>query len=273
MKEYQMYEIERDGHVAIVYLDRPEKRNSLGRAFWNESAGLFNELSDDKEIRAVVLAGKGRSFSSGLDLSEVAVMCPEAVQNNGGAAARMAVKSFIEKGQAATSAPEKCRKPVIAAVHGHCIGAGLDLAAACDIRVCTGDAVFSLREAMMGIIADVGVLQRLPRIVGQGWTRQMAFTGQDVDAGLALEMGLVNRVFKDKDEMMEQAIGLAKRIGQAAPLAVQGAKEVLNFSTGRPVEDGLAFVASRSAMVLPSEDLIEAFAAFLEKRKPAFSGS
>ena len=222
MNSYEMFSVEMVGHVAKVLLNRPKKLNALGKAFWEESCRIFAELSADRNVRAVVLAGSGGCFSSGLDLTEVALMCPAAAQGNAGAAARTAVKRFIQDGQRAASAPEECAKPVIAAVHGHCIGAGLDLAAACDVRLCSKDAVFSLREARMGIVADVGVLQRLPRIVGQGWTRQMAYTGEDVDADTALRIGLVNAVYEDRERLMDKAMELARRMGMRAIAVLTG---------------------------------------------------
>jgi enoyl-CoA hydratase len=153
-----------------------------------------------------------------------------------------------------------------------CIGGALDLVAACDIRLASKDATFSLREAKLGIIADVGSLNRIPAIIGQGNTREMAFTGKDIDAERALRIGLVNEIYPDRESCLAAARAMAEEIAATAPLAVQGAKEVLNYCKGKSVREGLEYVAARSALVLKSADLMEAVAAFMQKRKPDFKG-
>jgi enoyl-CoA hydratase len=168
---------------------------------------------------------------------------------------------------------EQCRKPVIAAVHGKCIGAGLDLITACDIRLCTEDAEFSLREAAVGFVADMGVLQRISNIVGQGMTRELAFTAKNIQAKRAMEMHLVNEVFKNHDELMKGAERVAMEIAGNSPVAVKATKLVLNQLVAAPVKENLVFNAAVSAAVVPSNDLMEAVTAFTQKRKPTFTGS
>jgi enoyl-CoA hydratase len=167
---------------------------------------------------------------------------------------------------------QTCRKPVIAAVRGWCIGGGLDLIAACDIRLCSADARFSLREAKMAIVADIGSLQRLPPIIGEGYTRELAYTGKDIDAQRALRIGLVNEVHDSADELLAAARALAGEIAANAPLAVQGSKRVLNETQGKTVEEGLRYVALWNAAYLHTNDLSEAMRAFIEKRPPQFKG-
>lgn len=271
--EYSFYEIERRDAVAWVFMNRPDKRNACGPDFWLETGPLFATLDADDSVRAIVLAGRGKSFCAGLDLMAMPEMLPQLVQGDGGAGDRSAVHRFILEGQRAITAVEACRKPVIAAIHRHCVGAGLDLVSACDVRLCTTDALFSVREARMAFIADVGVLQRLPRIVGEGWVRQLAYTAEDFGAELAERIRLVNATYDDLDALYAAADALARAIAANAPLAVQGAKQVLNFGRGRTVDDGLAYVAARSSMTLPSEDLKEAVMAFMEKRAPEFKGN
>ena len=159
---------------------------------------------------------------------------------------------------------------MIAAIHGGCIGGGLDLASACDIRLASRDAFFSLREAAMAMVADLGSLQRLPLIIGQGLTRELAFTARDVPAEEAKEMRLVNHVYDDQDAMMKAAREMAEQIAAQAPLAVQSSKQVLNYSRHVSVEDGLHYAVIRNSMILPSGELLEAMQAFMEKRKPKF---
>ena len=167
---------------------------------------------------------------------------------------------------------EGCRKPVVAAVHSHCIGAGLDLICACDIRLATRDAIFSIRETRMGIIADVGTLQRLPHIIGHGRFRELALTGRDFTASEALQMGLITHICEDRPALVKEAEKLAARIAACPPLTVQGTKEVINYSRDHGIEAGLQYVAQKNAAALPSEDLFEAIAAFMEKREPVFKG-
>jgi enoyl-CoA hydratase len=167
---------------------------------------------------------------------------------------------------------EKCAKPVICAFHGYCIGAALDLGSACDIRLASQDAKISLREAAVSFIADVGSLQRVPLIVGQGITRELAFTAKYIDAKRAKEINLVNEIYPDKESLLKGAQEMALEIADNSPLAVQGAKEVLNYCRGKSIADGLEYVAARSAMILPSEDIAETLKAFMEKRKPHYTG-
>jgi enoyl-CoA hydratase len=167
---------------------------------------------------------------------------------------------------------EKCQKPVIAAIHGYCVGGGLDIATACDIRLSTEDATFSLREAAVGIVADMGVLQRIPTIVGQGFARELAYTAKNISAVRAREILLVNEVFKSHKDLLKGAEKMALEIAESAPLAVRATKDVFNYGVGKSIDDGLKYVASLSANIIPSDDLTEAVAAFSEKRKPCFTG-
>lgn len=167
---------------------------------------------------------------------------------------------------------EKCRKPVIAAVHGHCIGAGLDMITACDIRLSSKDAVYSLREAAVGFVADVGVLQRIPLIVGQGIARELAFTAKNISADRAKEILLVNEVYEDQETLFAEAEKMAMEIAENSPLGVQASKDVMNFCVGKTIDDGLKYVAAMSSNIIPSHDLMEAVTAFAEKRKPKFTG-
>jgi len=272
MSDYEFYKIEKKGPVAWVYLNRPEKNNAMNLPAWTEAVPVFESLDTDPDIRAVVVAGKGNCFCAGLDLMEMASAVPELAEPNPQGGSKWRLVRKISALQETMNVIERCRKPVIAAIHGHCIGAGLDMAAACDVRLCTADAQFSLKEAAIGIVADVGALQRLPRIVGQGITRELAFTAAFIDAQRARNVLLVNEVFSDLDDLMASAQAMAETISENSPLAVQAAKEVLNYSAGRPVEDGLRYVSGTSANIIPSADLMEAVAAFAEKRKPKFTG-
>jgi enoyl-CoA hydratase len=178
----------------------------------------------------------------------------------------------IQRLQSRLDAVAACPVPVVAAVHGWCIGGGVDLIAACDVRLCSADARFSVRETKVGIVADLGSLQRLPFIIGQGHTRDLAFTGKDVDAARAERIGLVNEVFPDQAALLEGARQAARAIASNPPLTVRGVKRVLDFGVGKTPAEGLEYVAAYNSAFLASEDLGEALAAFLEKREPNYRG-
>ena len=272
MKAFAFYRVEKKPPVAKVVLNRPAKKNAMNPPAWEETIPIFNDLDQDPEVSVVVLAAEGDCFSVGLDLVEMAGAIPELAGKDqlGGIKWRLLEK--IGRLQRALTCIAQCRKPVIAAIHGYCLGAGLDMVTACDIRLCSRDAVFSLREAAVGFVADVGVLQRLPLIVGQGIAREMAFTAGNYDAQRAREMLLVNEVLDDRKALVQRAEALAQEIAANAPLAVQASKSVLNYGIGKSVEEGLQYVASLSANIVPSDDLFEAFAAFMQKRPPRFKG-
>jgi enoyl-CoA hydratase len=268
--------VERRGTVATVWLDRAEARNAMGPAFWEQLPRAMAELSEDDEVRAVVVAARGPHFSVGLDLKAVADMLPTppAGDERGpsmAARARVARAGILRMQQAVSSLAE-CPKPVVAAVHGYCLGGGVDVVTACDIRLASADAVFSVRETRIAIVADLGSLQRLPRIIGQGHVAELAYTGKDVDAARAREIGLVNDVFPDTDTLQAAAHGLAEEIAANSPLAVQGTKAVLRAGEGKSVSEGLDYVATWNSGFLQSDDLVEAMSAFLAKRPPQFRG-
>ena len=272
MTEYEFYRVEKKGPVAWVYLNRPEKKNAMNPPAWKESVEIFEDLDNDDEIRVVVMAGEGPCFSAGIDLVGMMPDLPELMdqEQKGGVKWRLLPK--IKKLQDAMSCIEWCKKPVIAAIHGHCIGAGLDMATACDIRLCSADAAFCLKEAAVGFVADVGVLQRIPLIVGQGHARELAYSAKTITAERAREILLVNEVFDTREALFEGAQALAEDIAANSPLAVQASKDVLNYGVGKSVDEGLSYVASMSANIIPSHDLMEAVTAFMEKRKPEFTG-
>ncbi len=272
MSDYEFYLVEKKPPVAWVYLNRPGKRNAMHPPAWKETIPIFEDLSADRDIRAVILTGKGACFSAGIDFISMSMDLPELMNQDQKGGTKWSLLRKVYRMQDTMTAIERCTKPVIAAIHGHCIGAGLDMAAVCDVRLCSADTLFSLKEAAVGIVADVGGLQRLPAIIGQGLTRELAYTAKDIDAARALEMHLVNQVYESHETLLEGALQMATEIAGNSPLAVQAAKEVLNESEKASVERGLKYVASISTNILPSHDFMEAMAAFMEKRKPEFKG-
>jgi enoyl-CoA hydratase len=274
---YEVLDLEQDGHVATLYLDRPEKRNAMGPAFWRELPLAMQGLSRDESVRVVVIAARGPHFSVGLDLSALGDLAGETTPAGGGstpsaAAIARRTRAEIERLQSAISSVAECPKPVVAAVHGYCIGGGVDLVAACDIRVAALDAVFSVRETRMAIVADLGSLQRLPQIIPMGHVAELAYTGKDISAERAARIGLVNEVFPDQAAALAGAHETARQIAANSPLAVQGTKAVLKRLHRQQVADGLDYVAAWNAGHLRSDDLAEAVVSFMEKRAPKFEG-
>jgi enoyl-CoA hydratase len=268
--------VEQHDAVATVWLDRPEARNAMGPELWTDLPRAMHAVSEETDVRVVVVAARGPHFSVGLDLKAMGSV----LSGDGGdgspapSMAARARKSRLEvlRLQASISAVALCPKPVIAAVHGYCIGGGVDLIAACDIRLASADAVFSVREAKVAIVADLGSLQRLPAIIGAGHLAELAFTGKDIDAARAKEIGLVNEVAADAGAVQAAAAELAGEIAANSPIAVQGTKSVLAANDGRTVAEGLDYVATWNAGMLASDDLVEAMMAFMERRPPKFTG-
>jgi enoyl-CoA hydratase len=274
--------IEQDEQVATLWLDRPEARNAMGMDLWRDLPRAMAALTGDTTVRVVVIAAKGPHFSVGLDLKTMGGLLAgggdtSAAAGGSTSAASMAARARgarteVLRLQDSITAVARCSKPVIAAVHGYCIGGGVDLVAACDIRLASADAVFSVREAKMAIVADLGSLQRLPAIISAGHVAELAFTGKDISAERAKEIGLVNDVAADTEGVLKAAGSLAAEIASNSPIAVQGTKAVLAANEGRTVAEGLDYVATWNAGMLASDDLTEAVTAFMEKRTPKFTG-
>ena len=263
-----------DDGIATLLLDRPQKRNALGPAFWSDLPRFMEYFDGDDDVRCVVVAAAGPHFSVGLDLTSFGSMGMGSTEGGESTVrANRATFESILRMQASVSAVAACRKPVVAAVHGYCIGGGVDLIAACDVRLAADDAVFSVRETKIAIVADLGSLQRLPRLVGAGHVAELALTGKDIDAERARAIGLVNDVYAGgADGVRKAALDLAAEIAANSPLAVQGTKAVLAANDGRTVDEGLEYVAWWNSLYLRSDDLREAMAAFFEKRPPDFTG-
>lgn len=268
--DYKSIRVESEpGGVVEVVLTGPGKGNAMGPDFWREMPELFAALDRDGQVRAVIVRGEGDHFSYGLDLP---AMMGSLRNPDDKAYGRTRLLDQIGQMQTAFNNIASCRKPVIAAVAGWCIGGGLDLISACDIRLCSRDARFSLREVKLAIVADLGSLQRLPAIIGEGHSRELAFTGKDIDAERARQINLVSDVCESKEALLERARELAGEIAANPPLVVEGIKQVMNARTQREIAEGLRHVAVWNSAFLASEDLAEAVAAFLERRPPAFKG-
>jgi enoyl-CoA hydratase len=257
--------------VGVITLNRPLKRNALNTLVWDALNQAVGMAEQDSAARVILVRGEGKSFCAGLDLSpENEIFAsfnkpPDASQK---------VWFFKEviRIQEIHTRLERISKPTVAVIQGHCLGAGLELALCCDIRLCERETVFALPEPRLGIITDVGGLQRLPVVVGKGHAREIAFRGNRFDASYAKRIGLVNHVYDDPETLQEKGMEMAEEIASNPPLAVQGAKEVMCFDEEASLKESLHYNAARSSMIIPSKDLFEAVSAYLQKRKGNFTG-
>ena len=260
-------EVRIEDGVAQVELARADKFNAMDHAMFAAIGDTFRALGRDPAVRAILLSGQGRHFTAGLDLEYAAAQFRPS--SDAGRAAEAKLRQ-IDGLQVAFSAVEQARPPVIAAVHGGCIGAGVDLVSACDIRLASADAFFQIAEVDVAITADLGTLQRLGYLIPQGVLRELTYTGRRVGAEEAARLGLANQVVADRDAAIAAGLELARTIAAKSPLAVAGAKKNLNHSRGRPVEDGLRDVALWNAAALATADLGEAVRARLGKTEARF---
>jgi enoyl-CoA hydratase len=255
---YETLVLSLTGQVAKVELNRPEKANSMNAPMWAELERCFRWCDAEPAVRVVVLEGRGKHFCAGIDLAMFATLADSSLEP-GRRAERQ--RDTIERLQANLTAIERCRKPVLAAIHHTCIGGGVDMVCCADMRYCTEDAYFAIKEIDLGMVADVGTLQRLPRLIGDGAVRELAYTGRRMDAAEAVRLGFVNRVYPDRDAMRAGVMELAQRIAARAPLAVRGTKEVLLYGRDHSVADGLRYIANWNAGMLSADDLQRSVAA------------
>ena len=264
--------VEVKDNVAQVTLLGPGKGNAMGPAFWAEMPVVFGELDADPGVRAIVLNGSGKNFCFGLDLMAMGASLPSVGGGEVSARSRENFHTNLKGLQRSITAVADCRTPTIAAVHGWCIGGGVDLISAVDIRYASADAKFSVREVKLAIVADVGSLARLPYILSDGHLRELALTGKDIDAARAEKIGLVNEVLPDAEAALAAAHATAAEIAANSPLTVRGIKDVLDEQRTDDVAASLRYVAAWNSAFLPSKDLKEAVAAMFEKRSPNFTG-
>ena len=270
MPQSEVISVEGAGHVATVWLDRPDKLNAMAPEFWDDFPAIIETLGKDDSVRVIIIAGRGPAFTAGIDLMAFAPMFGTTVTD---VASRRELYQRIKTMQHTFSSLADCPKPVIAAIHGYCIGGGVDLITACDIRLASADAVFSVRETKIGIVADVGTLQRLPAIIDPGRVAELVYTGRDFTAEEAGEMGLVGHVYPDVDTLRKKALAMAEEIAANSPLVVQGAKQVLRAGKNMSIEDALDYMAVWNAGFLTSNDLQEAVTAYMQKRPPEYDGT
>ena len=268
VSDYQAFHVELTDNIAHVQINRPEKVNSMNAAFWSEIIDIFQWIDETDEVRVVVLSGAGKHFSSGIDLMMLASVATE-LGKDAGRNARVLRRKILQL-QASFNAVDSCRKPVLAAIQGYCLGGAIDLIAACDMRYAAEDAQFSIKEIDMGMAADVGTLQRLPRIIGDGMLRELAYTGRTIGAEEVRSIGLVNRTFVDTQSLLEGVMAIAGEIASKSPIAIAGTKEMISYMRDHRIDDGLEYVATWNAAMLQSADLRLAMTAHMSKQKAVF---
>jgi enoyl-CoA hydratase len=269
---YESLSVDIADHIAQVTLLGPGKGNAMGPQFWAELPVAFAELDADPDVRAIVLTGSGKNFSYGLDLAAMGGTLAPLMAEGALAGPRADFHARLKVMQQSITAVADCRTPTIASVHGWCIGGGVDLISAVDIRYASADAKFSVREVKLAIVADVGSLARLPLILSDGHLRELALTGKDIDAARAEKIGLVNDVLPDAEASLAAARATAAEIAANPPLVVHGVKDVLDEQRTAAVSASLRYVAAWNSAFLPSKDLTEGITAMFEKRPPNFTG-
>ncbi|NWE77790.1 enoyl-CoA hydratase-related protein [Pseudomonas yamanorum] len=258
ISDYECFAISVENGIAHLLLNRPEKSNSLTRAFWSDLPAVVDELSRSGKVRAMIISAQGKVFCGGLDLqmfstaTEFHATCPEE---------REVMQVNLERMQGALNALERARFPVIAAVQGACIGGGLDLIAACDLCFASEVAKFRIEETNVGMMADLGVLQRLPRLIPAGVARYLALTGETLDAAEAYRLGLLVKVFPTAEELLNGAFATARRIAELPPVAINGIKRAMIYGRDHGVYESLQHTVLLQSAILSGQDILRSLGA------------
>ncbi|MBV1872407.1 MAG: crotonase/enoyl-CoA hydratase family protein [Gammaproteobacteria bacterium] len=267
--DFQCFKLSQQGGVSHLELTRPEKRNSMVPAFWQDLPKLIQQLESEAQTRVLVISSQGNHFCSGMDLS---VFADDSLQDRSLETGRQREKfrHFVEGLQDAFTALEQARFPVLCAVQGGCIGGALDMIAASDCTYCSEDAYFTIAETPIGLVADLGTLQRLPKAISLGMLKEMAYTGRKIDAQEALRIGLVNAIYSDHQSLVAGVLETAKTIASHSPLVVSGCKEMIHYSRDHSVSDSLRFMSTWQAAMFHGADMMSSFSAKATKQQPEF---
>jgi len=265
---YECFKVSIEDNIAHIILSRPEKRNAMNRAFWDELPKIVEDIDDNSKARVIVISSTGPHFTSGLDIG--VFMGGDGKQQSETTRAA-GFYSNVQRMQKTFSCLDNCRIPVLAAIQGGCIGGGVDLGTACDMRYITADAFFTIFEINIGMTADVGTFPRLVKLIPEGIVKELAYTGRRMYADEAKTAGLVNAVFADQESLLEGVFEIAREIASKAPLAVYGSKRVINYSRDHSTADGLDYIAIWNASMLQPKEMREAMTAAAEKRSGKFA--
>ena len=266
---YDCFNLEISGGIAHLRFSRPDKFNSFTPEFWRELPAAINDISENAKARVIVLSAEGKHFTAGMDIAvfmQGGLDTPHKNRHTTAEAFRFHVQSL----QDTFSALENARQPVLAAIQGGTVGAGVDLVTACDCRYASADAFFCVQETAIGMTADVGTFPRLAKVIPEGWARQMSYTAERVPAEKAKEIGLVNEVFESHDALVDGVMAIAEKIAAHSPLAVTGCKQMINYARDHSTEDTLNHIALWNAAMLSTDDIKESYIAKTEKRAPNF---
>ncbi len=267
---YKTFKVEIENHIAVVSFNRPEKANCLNQTAWEELQKVFEDIDENPEVRVAILTGEGKHFCAGIDIS----MLTDTVQHTSIKCEGRRREAFLKgtgRLQQNVTAIEKCRKPVIAAIHKACVGGAIDIVTACDMRYATADSYFSIKEIDWALVADLGTLQRLPKIINPSIAAELAYTGRKFDAAEAKEIGLIGQVFEDKEQMMQHVLGIAATIASKSPLCIRGTKQMLLYTRDHSVEEALNYQVLWNAAMIYSDDLKEAAMSNMQRKKPVFN--
>jgi enoyl-CoA hydratase len=266
---YSTFSLTVEDQVAQLELGRPEQLNSLTLPLFQELLSVCQELERKPEVRALIISSTGKHFTAGLDLMALGALAGDLMTGERSRSA-YTLRTCVKELQLSINAVEDLRIPVLVAIQGGCIGGGLDLATACDLRYCTQDAFFCVQETNVGLVADIGTMQRLPKLIPEGVARELCFTGRRLPAERALALGLVNAVYPDQATMLSEVRKTALEIASKSPLVISGIKHVLNYGRDHGVRDGLDYVAAWQAGMLSAQDLMEQAAAKGAGRAPQY---
>jgi len=269
LANYESFDIEVKDQIAHVQFSRPDALNTMNKAFWLELPRCVQDIEANTDARVIVISSTGKHFSAGMDLGVFSD--PKSVPMSGDPG-RMAenLRRVVLQLQDTLTSLERVRLPVLAAVHGGCIGGALDLVCAADSRYCTADAYFTIKETELGMTADVGTLQRLPKLMPEGVVRELAYTGRKFGAEEAHRLGFVNTVYESQEAMLEGVMAIAAQIAANSPLAVTGCKEMINFSRDHSVEDSLKYMATWQSGMFRPTDMMKSFQAKAQKQAPVY---
>ncbi len=266
--KYSTLEVKQEGHIAHVVLNRPDAMNSMIPEFWTELPAAIREIDDEGKARVIVISSTGKHFSAGMDLSVFLNMKEDFKGDPSRRAERM--RRMVMLLQDSFTAIEQARMPVIGAVQGGAIGGAVDLLSACDMRYCTQDAFFTIKETQLGMTADVGTLQRLPKLIPIGIVKELAYTGRNFGAAEAQQLGFVNQVFDNHDSMLDAVMKIAQQIAMNSPLAVSGTKTMINYAVEHTVAESLTYMATWQAGMFQMEDVFKAMEAQKTKTLPEY---